>query len=135
MEGGFWSSISHLSTSKKDKRLAEDQAGMQLIQQWMALVLNRAAFGTSDPDNLVGQAQDAFDDFTTVTLAECDDEIANDDERGTLICLAGAIAAINEGGSEISFNDFNPGFDKGPTSPKDAKANAEVEEWDAVLGP
>ena len=90
--------------------------------------------GTSDLNNLEGISIAAYDDFT-VAAAVCPDEVLALDEAATLICLAGLVVNINEGGSEIPFEIFDPGFNKGLTEPKKAKNFADIEEWDNVLSP
>ena len=119
METGFWAKISR--DSNNVKRSAEDQAAMQLLQQWLAGLMNKYGIGTSNYGTLLDDGRDALCDPTST--------------QSELVTLAGQIGAINEQDHSAIVNPLVPipmGAD-----PKAAKAAAEawMSNWDEVLPP
>jgi hypothetical protein len=108
--GGFWAGISKQSDG--DKRDAQDQAKMRLLQQLLAAILNNAAFGSAP---------------TTVTIADAKAIFC--DPNATLTQInnaASAMAAFNESGDS---GLFTPGV---AANGKDAKSNANIAYWDLL---
>ena len=114
MLGGFWSNIAKKANGKGKaaKRSSLDQARMQLVQQLLAAMLNKQAFGTND-DGLIATGKAAF---------------AGTD-RSAILSAAGALAAFNEGGDEEPLPE---GVDPGKANPKTAQKKADREFWDAL---
>ena len=115
MESGFWSKIPR--TSAKDKRTDVEQAGMQLLQQWLAGVMNKYGLGSNVYGTLLDEGQAAL----------CDPNSSKAD----LISLAGQIVILTEANDSGVLPSTIPlGAD--PRAAKDSAKLAETE-WDMVL--
>ena len=90
--GGFWSKIPR--DTGNDKRSADDQARMQLLQQLLAAILNQEAFGTDYSDgsggNFVTDAIAGFDTLPKATILQWAVDIASINENGSLEPLPAA---------------------------------------------
>ena len=122
MEGGFWSNIAKKSNGAN--RLALDQARMQLIQQLLAAMLNRQAFGAVD-GGVIAAGEAAYC-RTVNPLDPAFNTVA--EVRAAVLSAAGALATFNEGGESVP---LPPGFLL-PTDPKSAKAAALKSFWDTL---
>ena len=114
MLGGFWSNIAKKATGKGKaaKRSSLDRARMQLVQQLLAAMLNRQAFGTND-DGLIATGKAAF---------------AGSD-RSAILSAASELAAFNEGGDE---EPLPKGVDPGKANLKTAQKKADKAFWDML---
>ena len=110
MMGGFWSNIA--KKSDNSKRTALDQARMQLAQQLIAAMLNKAAFATDD-GGLVAQGKTAFAGTNIAAIQSAQS----------------ALAAFNEGGDTQSLPS---GFNQGSADPNAAKATANKAFWNTL---
>jgi len=119
MESGFWSKIPR--TSDNTKRTAIEQAAMQLLQQWLAGVLNESGL------NAVTVYMDYLDDAQDALCG-----IGNPTKED-LRTLAGQIVDITEADATHSLqlpDGFLLGAD--PKAAKESAAQADTE-WDQVL--
>jgi hypothetical protein len=108
--GGFWANIAKQSDG--DKRDAQDQAKMRLLQQLLAAILNNAAFGSAPTTVTIDQAKAIFCD-PNATLTQINN-------------AASAMAAFNESGDS---GLFTPGV---AANGKDAKQFADIAFWDVL---
>jgi hypothetical protein len=110
--GGFWSNVSQKSTGngKESKRSDIDQARMQMLQQYLAAVLNVHAFD-------YGTAKDAM--LSAARTAYCGDSVS--DIKGQI----GILGSFNTSGDTIA---FTPGASA--TAPK-SKLQADIPYWDS----
>jgi hypothetical protein len=107
--GGFWASISNVSTLKKGKtRSSIDQARMQLLQQLLAALLNKYGLG-SDDGGIIETAETRF----------CGNSI--NDIKASI----GALGSFNSSGDTVP-----TGFPAQAADPKDAKIWADIPFWD-----
>lgn len=104
--GGFYASIPKLSSG--GKRADIDQARMQLLQQLLAAMLNKAAFGTDD-GGLIAAGRLAFCGGT----------------KAQILTLAGQLDAFNNSGDSSAIVG-NPG----KADPKGSKGTADIPTWD-----
>ena len=111
MEGGFWSSISKKTLSPFN-RSAIDQARMQLVQQLLAAMLNKQAFGAPD-GGLIAAGVAAYCTGPTASI----------------LSSAGALEQYNTSGETVPFPS---GFNPGSAAPKTAQANANKAFWDVL---
>jgi hypothetical protein len=111
--GGFWSNISQKSsgTGKDAKRSDIDQARMQMLQQYLAAVLNVHAFG-------YGNTKDAM--LNGARSAYCGNN-AND-----IKAQIGILGSFNTSGDTIA---FTPGASA--TAPL-SRAQADIPYWDTT---
>ena len=114
MMGGFWSSISQktFGKGKAAQRTDADQARMQMLQQYIAAVLNGVQFG-STPDSFGTSLSSALATY-------CDDSSTGNQIR----VKAGQLGAFNESGDA---GIFNPGVNA--TAPL-SKQQAFLPFWD-----
>ena len=117
--GGFWAGISKLSNpnlkGKAAQRSTLDQARMQLLQQLLAAILNRAAFGSEPSTGM--SIDDAITAFFTGPL---------DDVK----TAAHDMAAFNESGDS---GTFTPGASANGKDAKDFAATAGgIAYWDTL---
>ncbi|HLW54852.1 MAG TPA: hypothetical protein VKW06_18600 [Candidatus Angelobacter sp.] len=103
--GGFWANISHTSAGKK--RLAIDQARMQMLQQYFAAVLNVHFFGSGSEQMLV----DARTAYCSGNASAIQAEI-------------GILGTFNSQGDTLG---TTPG---GSATTKTSKAQADIDAWD-----
>jgi hypothetical protein len=107
--GGFWAGISKMSTGPKRSNL--DQARMQLLQQYLAAVLNVHAFGTPIPGTTLADARTAY----------CGTNPAAINAQHALL------AAYNTSGDNVL---FTPGVN---ATAKASKAQANIPFWDITF--
>jgi hypothetical protein len=107
--GGFWSGISKTSTGKS--RSAIDQDRMQLLQQYLAAVLNFHAFGSVPVDTSLSQARAAY---CTGTDADIKAQL-------------GLLAAFNSSGDS---GVFTPGAS---ATSQLSKSQANIPFWDKPI--
>ncbi len=107
--GGFYSGIAKNSTGTK--RSAVDQARMQLAQQYLAAVLNCAAF--TCPANIQTLLSQASTHFSSGTAAQIKAD-------------ASALDAYNNSGDAI------PAPGAGPATPSESKSIADYVFWDVL---
>ena len=105
--GGFWSNIAR--TSDRTKRSALDQARMQLLQQYLAAVLNVHAFGSGSP-TLLSNARAAY----------CGTDIS------VIKAQIGVLGAFNSSGDSQA---FTPGAS---ATAQLSKEQADIGFWDAT---
>ena len=114
--GGFWASISKLSDptlkGKDAQRSNLDQARMQMLQQYLAAVLNYHTFGTIG-ESVLSAARTAY---CTGTLQQVKAQI-------------GILGGLNEAGDS---GVFTPGAS---ATPKDSKDQADIDAWDNPVIP
>jgi hypothetical protein len=103
--GGFWSNVAKTSTG--DKRSAIDQARMQMLQQYLAAVLNFHTFGSGSEAMLLA-----------ARTAYCGDDLS------AIKAQIGILGAFNESGDS---GVFTPGAS---ATPKDSKLQANIVFWD-----
>jgi len=103
--GGFWSSISKTSTGAK--RTDIDQARMQMLQQYLAAVLNFHTFGSGSEAMLLA-----------ARTAYCGDDLS------AIRAQTGILGAFNESGDS---GVFTPGSS---ATPKLSKQQANIVFWD-----
>lgn len=108
--GGFYSSIP--KTTAGAKRSSVDQARMQLAQQYIAAVLNCAAF--TCPANITTLLAQASTDFSSGTASQ-------------ILADASALDAYNNSGDSISTS-----LSAGSATPGDSKATATLTFWDVL---
>ncbi len=104
--GGFWANIAQMS-GKGGKRTSIDQARMQMLQQYLAAVLNVHMFGSGSP-GLLSTARAAY-------------------------CSANETAIKNQVGILGTFNQSgdNQNFDPGTSATAQlSKAQADIDAWD-----
>ena len=106
--GGFWSSIPYKTTGVK--RNQPDQAKMQLVQQYLAAILNKAAFGT--------------DDGGVIALAQA---ACTTNNKSTILTAAGNLGNYNQSGDSIP----SP-FPTGSADPQGAQAVADKPFWNIL---
>ena len=106
--GGFWSSIPY--DSDGDRRDKTNQARMQLIQQLLAAMLNKAAFGTDDGGEIAAGK-----------VAYC----ANN--RNNMLTAAGDLGAYNESGDLVPSPILT-----GSADPQTAQTTANETLWDVL---
>ena len=112
--GGFWSRISWTAEPpRRTRRIKLNQARMQLIQQWLAAVLNHHVFGAVDVDNTIAAGEAAY----------CGNS------RAAIIMAADALAEFNESGG---FAPFPDGFEQGSADPKTARSIADRPFWNML---
>lgn len=104
--GGFWSNISQLSA--KGKRTSIDQARMQMLQQYLAAVLNVHMFGSGSPGML-----------STARTAYCGSN------ESAIQAQVGILGTFNESGDNLK---FEPGSS---ATAQASKAQADIDAWDA----
>ena len=105
--GGFWSNIAKTTTG--DKRSSIDQARMQLLQQYLAAVLNVHAFG-SGSEAMLATARDIY---CNGTISQIKAEI-------------GVLGTFNTGGDSQA---FTPGSS---ATAQESKLEANLIFWDAT---
>jgi hypothetical protein len=113
--GGFWANIAQTTSSKgknKGQRSDLDKARMQLLQQYLAAVLNVHAFGTP----IVGT------DLATARAAYCGSDPA------AILAQAALLAAYNESGDIVSIDIT--GY-KG--TPQQSREQANIPFWDITF--
>jgi hypothetical protein len=103
--GGFWSSISETSTGAN--RTDIDQARMQMLQQYLAAVLNFHTFGSGSEAMLVA-----------ARTAYCSNDLS------AIKAQVGILGAFNESGDS---GIFDPGSS---ATPKLSKEQANIVFWD-----
>lgn len=108
--GGFWSKISFWDNGQK--RSPEGQARMQLAQQLLAALLNRATFGAYPATS---------EAIATAKTAFCLSTNAN-----TILASASALAAYNESGDS---GVFTPGLS---AKPQQARSLANYPYWSYI---
>jgi hypothetical protein len=106
--GGFWSSIPYKTTGIKRNQV--DQARMQLIQQLLAAMLNKEAFGTDD-SGAIAAGKAAF----------CTNN------RSSILAATGALGAYNQSGDSVP----SP-VPTGSANPQAAQAIAYKPAWDVL---
>ncbi len=102
--GALWSSATEKTNGSSRPSLA--QARIALLQEYVAAVLNRAAFGTED-GGTIAAAQEACGPSGTETC---------------ILAAAATLRAYNEGGN---LHTAPLGVDPGPSDPKSAQARCE----------
>jgi hypothetical protein len=110
MMGGFWSNIA--KKTDNSKRTALDQARMQLTQQLLAAMLNKAAFGTDD-SGLIAQGKAAFAGTNIAVIQSAQS----------------SLTTFNEGGDGVS---LPAGFNQGSANPQAAKSTANKAFWNSL---
>jgi hypothetical protein len=110
MMGGFWSNVA--KKTDNSKRTALDQARMQLTQQLLAAMLNKAAFGTDD-GGLITQGKTAFAGTNIAAIQSAQS----------------SLTAFNEGGDSVSLPS---GFSQGSADPQAAKNIANKVFWNSL---
>ncbi len=111
--GGFWANIANATGKGKDKGKRDefDKARMQMLQQYLAAVLNVHAFGTAPPESLQ-VARDAY---------------CGADNAATLAAIKaqiGILGSFNESGDS---GVFTPGES---ATPSISKGQADIDAWD-----
>jgi hypothetical protein len=106
--GAFWSNIAKTTTGAKRSQL--DQARMQLLQQLIAALLNKEAFGSDPGGTVLADAKAAFCG-TSVPLIRS---------------FTGTLAAFNQSGDSVA---FTPGV---AANGKEAKNAANLTFWDTL---
>jgi hypothetical protein len=106
--GGFWANIANKSSSApgNKKRSSLDQARMQMLQQYLAAVLNEHAFGTPGPDLAAARA-----DFCGT-------------DEGKIQNWVGVLGAYNSQGDTQT---FDPGSS---ATAQESKREANIPLWD-----
>jgi hypothetical protein len=108
--GGFWANISHTST--KVKRTSIDQARMQMLQQYLAAVLNHHMFGSGTEQMLI--------DARTAYCGSNETAIQNE---------VGILGNFNQSGDNLT---FTPGAS---ATAQTSKSQADIDAWDVPLTP
>jgi hypothetical protein len=104
--GGFWSNIANMS-DKGGKRSSIDQARMQMVQQYLAAVLNVHMFGSGSPGML-----------STARAAYCSAD------ESTIKGQVGVLGSFNQSGD-------NQNFDPGQSATSQlSKDYADIDAWD-----
>ena len=109
--GGFWSGISQTS-SKGGKRSSIDQARMQMIQQYLAAVLNFHFFG-SIGESVLAAARAAY----------CGTN------ESAIHAQIGILGNLNQSGDSLG---TTPG---GSAKTQLSKAQADIDAWDTPTNP
>jgi hypothetical protein len=109
--GGFWSNISQMS-GKGGKRSAIDQARMQVVQQYLAALLNNHMFGSGIPKMF----KDARDAYCGSSASAIQTQI-------------GILGAFNSQGDNLG---LTPG---GSATSQTSKAQADLDAWDTPQYP
>jgi hypothetical protein len=112
--GGFWANIANLSTAKGKTggRTAADKARMQMLQQYLAAVLNFLEFGS---------VPDTFGTTLSGALAVYCNPAST---AAQITTIAGELDAFNSSGDA---GLFNPGIN---ASPQESKIEADIDFWD-----
>jgi hypothetical protein len=113
--GGFWASVSKLSTGKGERgqRFSIsplEQPRMQMLQQYLAAVLNVHMFG-SGSGAMLAAARRAY----------CGTDV------NAIQAQTGILEAFNSGG------DCQPFTPEWPATPKDSQKQADITFWDVTL--
>ncbi len=109
--GGFWSQISQMS-GKGGKRTSIDQARMQMIQQYLAAVLNVHMFGSGSEAMLA-----------TARAAYCGTDIT------AIKAQIGILGTFNQSGDTLG---TTPG---GSATSQTSKSQADIDAWDTPTYP
>lgn len=110
MMGGFWSNIPYMSGGRAFPRSPFDQSRMQLVQQLLAAILNRQAFGTDDG----GKISAGIAAYCGVNQA-------------AILGAAGALGAYNQSGDSVPL-----GFAPRSATPQAAQGLALRSFWDIL---
>ncbi|MES2971305.1 MAG: hypothetical protein V4702_03230 [Patescibacteria group bacterium] len=110
LEGGLWANVAKTTTNAKRSKL--NQARMQMMQQLLGAMLNKAAFETDDGD-LIAAAKTAY----------CTEDTAQ------ILSLAGQLDTFNNSGDDTP---LPTGVNTASATPKTAKDVATEEAWDTL---
>ena len=110
MEGGFWSDVAKKSDGKT--RTALDQARMQLLQQLLAAMLNKQAFGTDD-HGLIAAGKAAF----------------SGTDSSVMLSAASSLDSFNNSGDT---QPLPAGIIQGKADPKTSQSNADKTFWNIL---
>jgi hypothetical protein len=110
MLGGFWSDIS--KTSAGADRAANDQHRMQLVQQYLAALLNHYAFGSSPSVS-----------FASVRTTYCSAD------GNAITTMVGVLDQFNQSGDNLT---FTPGSN---ATSQVSQTEADIPGWDNPLHP
>ena len=107
--GGFWANISQKTSGNPRRRTDLEQARMQMLQQYLAAVLNVYQFGTPGVDLAAARA------------AYCGTDV------NAIRAQTGILGAYNESGDSVA---FTPGV---AASPQVSRLQAYISWWDITL--
>ncbi|HEV2198429.1 MAG TPA: hypothetical protein VGR73_01310 [Bryobacteraceae bacterium] len=113
--GGFWANIAQMS-GKSGKRLPIDQARMQMLQQYLAAILNFHMFGSPPPKPFTGLVGSFAADYCGNSESAIQADI-------------GILGNFNQSGDNLA---FDPGQS---ATAQMSKGQADINAWDAPVAP